>query len=192
MANVCACGCGQLLPEESTRQYKRGHKTRTANTDSFTETETEQPDSEFTAEPLSIDDVADITPDDPEPKDQPAFKPKSNVKITAAIRRDVTGKVAFGLALTGQMWSLADPICGMAFLDNADNIATKLTPVICQSPEMVKWLTKTGNFVLYVDLFMACWPVIQIIFAHHIAKSITADASQNGQVQRTPNDYVVQ
>lgn len=193
MANVCACGCGQDLPEGSTRQYKRGHKNKDVNQvaeDGFTETPVDG-ESEL-SDTLSLEDAASATPNDPEPKDQPEFKPKTVVKVTAAVRRDVEGKLAFGLALGGQIWVMADPICGGAYLDHTENIAKKLTPIICQSPDVVKWLTKSSNFILYVDLFMAVWPVLQIIFAHHIAKNIATGTLANGQGRPAPNEYVVQ
>jgi hypothetical protein len=185
---ICNCGCGESLPEGSTRQFKRGHKARMDNPDTgFVETPNE---SEPSA--LTIDQAAELTPDDPEPKDTQADKVKTHIRITPSIRRDVEGKLAFAMALGGQVWIMADPYCGTAFVDNTENIAKKLTPIICQSPDVVKWLTKSSNFILYIDLFMALWPVLQMVFAHHIAKSI-ADNTTNGQAAQTdPNQYVVQ
>lgn len=187
MASACECGCGELLPEGSIRRFKRGHKQRMETPDTGT------PDisTDDSPDDLTIDDVARVTPDDPEPADQPEPKPRSHVKITAALRRDVEGKVGFILALSGGMWVMADPICGTAFTDHSPEIAKKLTPIICQSPDVVKWLTRSGNYVLWLDLIMACWPVLQIIFAHHIAKSIERETF-NGFAGPVSNDYVVQ
>lgn len=181
---ICGCGCGESLPENSTRTFKRGHKARLDNPETgFTDVETEPVI-------LDIDTAAQITPDDPEPKDVEGTKPKATVRITPSIRRDVEGKLAFAFALGGQVWIMADPYCGNAFVENTDNIAKKLTPIICQSPDVVKWLTKSSNFILYVDLFMAMWPVLQMIFAHHIAKSVRVD--ENTPAPHNPNDYAVQ
>lgn len=194
MANVCACGCGELLPEGSTRQYKRGHKQRVTNpelgfTDAPPPEGAETPDEVFT-----IEDAARETPNDPEPKDQAEYKPKTPLKVTAALKRDVEGKLAFAMSLGGQVWMMADPVCGTAFMDHTPDIAKKLTPIVCQSPDIVKWLTKSGSYVMWLDLFMACWPVLTIIFAHHIAKTIATDlgASANGYGATMPNEYVVQ
>lgn len=191
MTPICQCGCGESLPEGSTRQYKRGHRNRVANPEQETGfTETPIDESEL-AELFTIDDAAAVTPDDPEPKSEPEFKPKTVIKVTAAVRRDVEGKLAFALGLSGQMWAMVDTVCATAYLEAAPDIAKKLTPIVCQSPDVVKWLTKSSNFILWVDLFMACYPVLTIVFAHHIAKTITGDASQNGQ-RLAPTDYVVQ
>lgn len=201
MGPVCLCGCGESLPEGSTRAFKRGHKDRATDPDSgFTETPLPEPgeDNEFATEGwplnLSIDDAALMTPDDPEPRDTGEVKPpRPKMKITPSVRKDVQGKMTFALALGGQVWIMADPICGTAFVENTENIAAKLTPIICQSPDVVKWLTKSSNFILYVDLFMALWPVLQLVFAHHIAKSLELKSEfANSQGQTAPNAYVVQ
>lgn len=199
MANVCGCGCGELLPEGSTRQYKRGHKSRVTNPETFTETPVEESPEEDSGEftdaapgPLTIEDAARLTPDDAEPREAPEFKPKTVLRVTAAMRRDIEGKLAFGLAMSGQLWATLDPVCAGVFLEISPNVAKKLTPIVCQSPEVVKWLTKTGNFMLWVDLFMALMPLLQIVFAHHIVKTITNDlVSQNGN-RPAPSEYVVQ
>jgi hypothetical protein len=194
MPNVCACGCGQELPETSTRQYKRGHKNKDINAmpdETFTESGMEFEIDREESAVYTIDDAARDTPNDPEPKEQPEPKIRATVRITAAMRRDVEGKLAFALGLGGQFWIMADPLCGSAFLDNTENIARKLTPVICQSPDIVRWLTKSSSFVLYVDLFMAFWPVVQMIFAHHIAQTVAVGTYPNGQTP-APNEYVVQ
>jgi hypothetical protein len=190
MPNVCACGCGEYLPEGSTREYKRGHKNRIseAASDGFAEAAIDEP---FT--PLTIDQAAELTPDDPEPKDAPEHKVKQVIKVTAGVRRDIEGKLAFALGLSGQMFVMVDPVCGSAFLDNADNVAKKLTPIMCQSPEVVRWFTRSGTFILWIDLMVALWPVLTVIFAHHIAKSVGATvAGANGQSAPEPNAYVVQ
>ena len=104
-APICQCGCGESLPEGSTRQYKRGHRNRVENLagdsgNGFVEINPGEPVSE--SELFSLDEAARVTPDDPEPKTEPEFKPKTAIKITASIRRDVEGKLAFAFALSGQ------------------------------------------------------------------------------------------
>lgn len=192
MASACECGCGELLPEGSIRRFKRGHKQRLETTDVFDNVETEPDTQSGDLNNLTIDDVAKAVPDDPEPKDQPEYKPRSQVKITAALRRDVEGKLGFIMVLSGSMWVMADPICGTAFVDHAPEIAKKLTPIICQSPDVVKWLTRSGKYVLWLDLVMACWPVLQMIFAHHIAKTIVQREPGDMFAGPVSNDYVVQ
>lgn len=192
MANICACGCGESLPEGSTRQYKRGHKDR-ANNPVADSGFTESPlDGETENELFTIADAAGVTPNDPEPaNDTPEFKPKTVVKVTAAVRRDVEGMLAFTFGMSGQMWQMIDPVCGTVMLENGPNLAKKYTPIICQSPSAVKFLTKSGKFALYLDAAVATWPLVQVIVAHHVSKSVAME-SPNGQGRPAPNEYVVQ
>jgi hypothetical protein len=186
MANPCQCGCGELLPEGSTRQFKRGHKANPGGipNEGF---------SEISADDvLTIDDVAASTPDDPDPVDTET-KPKITHRVTAAMRKDIEGKLALGFGLIGQSWMMIDPLCGKMMVDTGPDMAKAYTPLLCQSPEVVKWLTKSGNWMLWVNAVMATAPLLQMIFAHHLARTITVDrlSTPNGYVSN-PEDYVVQ
>jgi len=184
------------LPEGSTRQYKRGHKNRVTEPGSgqFTPEPAIPNDSEYFTESEVYDLEAAIadTPPDPEPKEEPEFKVKTAIRITASVRRDVEGKLAFVLLMTGQGLSMPDPVCGSALAENSGEIAKKLTPIICQSPELVKWFTRSGKFILWVDLLMAMWPVLQVVYMHHVAHAFPAmEQSGNGQGPASPDMYVV-
>lgn len=186
MANVCACGCGELLPEGSVRQYKRGHKANPGGvpTDDYAEIPAD--------DVLTIDDLAERIPDDPEPKESDV-KPKITHRVTAATRRDIEGKLALGFGLLGQSWMLVDPLCGKTLVDIGPDMAKKYTPLLCQSPEVVKWLTRSGNFMLWIDALMATAPLIQMVFAHHIARTINVEMMQQSANGHVPNpEYVVQ
>jgi hypothetical protein len=180
------------MPEGSNRQYKRGHKANprpVISDEEYTEVPIDETEGE--PEPLTLDAAAAMTPDDKPPGDTAQGKVRTEIRVTARVRRDVEGKVAFLLAIMGQGLTMADPICGAAIQDHSANVANKLTPVICQSPDVVKWFTRSGNFIMWLDLIMALWPVLAIVYAHHIARSIVAGVpSPNGQVQ--PDMYVVQ
>lgn len=160
----CECGCGELTFGE----YKRGHRRNPPGK------VTEPPEGEANGEgwrSISLDDAKDMTPDDPEPSgiDAPKYSPPP-LRITKKVREDVEGKLAFIFAMTGTMASVADPVCGGAFVDNADNVAKKMAPIICKSPDMVAKITKSGDMMLYVDLLWACWPILITIAGHHLPK----------------------
>jgi hypothetical protein len=125
-----------------------------------------------------------MTPDDPEPSnmDAPKYSPPP-LRITKKVRDDVEGKLGFILTMTGTMASVADPVCGGAFVDNADNVAKKMTPIICKSPDMVAKITKSGDMMLYVDLLWACWPILIVIAGHHLKpkRPIEVDATMPPQ-----------
>lgn len=106
-----------------------------------------------------------------EPKpDQPP------VKVTAAVRRDIEGKVAFWLLIPAEPWMRVDPYCGQAYADNLENIAVKMTPLLCQSPAIVRWFGKSTTFIQVTELAMACRPVAEAVIAHHVTKRIVLDS----------------
>lgn len=182
LANECECGCGEYLPIGSTRRYKRGHRNRgDSATFSVTHADriaealpdeaSESEDNSFWDDSISLETAASITPDDPAPFEEADKKPPApTVKLTKRVRDDVEGKIAFMISVTGSMAAMVDPVCGGAFLANGDQVAAKLTPIICKSPEAIQWFQKSSNFMLYLDLMVACWPIFAAIFAHHIAK----------------------
>lgn len=173
LPNECHCGCGEFLPIGSKREYKRGHRQRVTENyeDKLAEALPEGEGSEFWGDSPTLEDIAAITPDDPLPFDLKNTKGNApDIKITKRVRDDVEGKIAFMISVTGSMAAMIDPVCGGAFLANGDAVAGKLTPIICKSPEAVQWFRKSSNFMLYLDLLVACWPIMTAIFAHHMAK----------------------
>lgn len=156
----CACGCGELTFGE----YKRGHRKNPPGIQTEPDANGGEP-----WEPISLNDAADMTPDDPSPPDMESPRiSTAPLRITKRVREDVQGKLAFILTMVGSLASITDPVCGGAFLENADNVAAKMTPLICKSPDMVAKLTKTGDAMLYVDLLWAFWPILGTIAEHHL------------------------
>ena len=99
------------------------------------------------------------------------------IRITRAVKRDITGKMAFWLAIPAEPWRRVDPYCGKAYADQVDQIALKVTPLICQSPDLVRWLSKSSTFIMWTELGMACRPVIEAAIAHHVTKRISLDSN---------------
>lgn len=181
----CACGCGQELAPGSKWTYKRGHKSNPpkpaepSDFSGFENTTYEQVDSE----PMSLDDAALNTPDDPEPADEPEESERAVpiVRITKRVKDDIEGKVGLLLGMLVMPIALRDPVCGGALSDNAENIASKMVPLVCKSPELVQWFTKRGNFVLWLDLFMAFMPVFQTVAQHHLMNPNKGQANYDAQ-----------
>jgi hypothetical protein len=104
-------------------------------------------------------------------------KPKEAApKVTTAVRRDIEGKVAFWLLIPAEPWRRVDPYCGQAYLDSIEDIALKATPLLCQSPAVVRWFAKSTTFVQVTELAMACRPVAEAYIAHHVTRRITLDS----------------
>jgi len=190
----CLCGCGEQLLPGNKSGYKRGHKGRKIRADwkaEKTATPEPEPEPELIETPpaafsTSFDDLLSSDfPQDPEPDDSPAKtgrKVITRTPITPKVVKEVEAKTVFWLSLSTSALMPLDPVCLGVAQENVPNIARKLTPILCQSPEIVEWLTKAGNFALWADLGQALWPVVQIIIAHHVMKTVNRDGSpaQNG------------
>lgn len=207
----CKCGCGEYLPVNSTREYKRGHKAR-VNRELADKIEHgngvfDGYNFQYNTEPIdpfefitdsdanweSIQDAADAVPNDPDgalwdDSNQFQFTPILPKKIIG----DIEGKIAFMLSTTAMAVGIPDPVCGNAILENTPQISKALTPIICQSPGIVAWFQKTSNIMLYVNLAMACAPVIVAVMNHHLPAKKT-EATVNGQmdIPVDPNYYGV-
>jgi hypothetical protein len=107
------------------------------------------------------------------------------VKITPAVRRDIAGKLAFWLSIPAEPWYRIDPYCGAAYAQQIDQIAIKAAPLICQSPDLVRWFRKSSTFIMWTELGMACRPVAEAVIAHHITKRITLNSE--GQAVEQPD-----
>jgi hypothetical protein len=110
--------------------------------------------------------------------DQPA------PKVTKAVRDDITGKVAFWLMLPAEPWMRVDPYCGGEYANNVDQIAVKLAPILCLSPQIVQWFTRSSVFFMWTELLMACRPVAEAVIAHHVTRRITL--SSQGEPVENP------
>ena len=184
----CQCGCGEYLPPGSTRQYKKRHSPKyrseygnyqgsnnggRPHTSGPTLAEVADPDSDW----LTLADAASSTPNDPDPPE--AHEQRPHIRVTKRVRDDIEGKVAMMVMMSAMLLSTKDAICGKALEDNGPNIAAKFVPIICKSPELVRWFTKGGNYTAWLDLVMALWPVLTVAFSHHVSHSVTDDGKAN-------------
>lgn len=201
---TCACGCGN--PVASGKTWIRGHNMRVLGTappahrdqDSVQDPDPGGDDRWWetggqpeVAPPLTYDQAASEIPDDPDPARMPAGSGPGTdpVRITAAVRRDIEGKLAFWGAVGTDLWNLADPYCAGVAADNLDKIAKKAAPLICQSPDMVRFFQRANGFMLWTELGMACKPVIVAIIAHHLTKKVQLQPGDGGQEQAREADW---
>jgi hypothetical protein len=96
--------------------------------------------------------------------------------ITPKIKADVEGKLGLFAAIVGMPWEAIDPYCGQVFAQNVDNMIGAYVPLILRSPGAVKFLTSTsGGWLDWIRALQATWPVIQAIYAHHLARTVARD-----------------
>jgi len=146
----------------------------------------------------TVQDAARDIPDDPDNanlwENLNEFQPPTfEFRVPKNVVKDVEGKVAFMLMTTSTAIGLVDDVCGNSILENTPKIAKALTPILCQSPGVVQWFTKTSNIMLWANLAMALAPVVMTIASHHLpgGQKDQEFTVQNGNVDINPNMYGV-
>jgi hypothetical protein len=147
-------------------------------------------DESASAPPADLDEARQRVGRDPEPAHlvrgrgrgrKPASRaPKvtePDIKVTKAVRDDITGKLAFWLSIPAEPWLRVDPYCGQAYADQVDEIAVKMAPLICLSPDMVRWFARSSTFIMWTELGIAVRPVVEAMIAHHVTKRIVLDSN---------------
>jgi hypothetical protein len=134
---------------------------------------------------LTYDQAAQAVPDDPDPARLPSGGAAVDVpKITMAVQRDIAGKTAFWLLAMSETWAMVDPYCGMAAADAVPGIARKAAPILCGSPDIVRWFTRASGFMQWTELLMACKPVFAAVVAHHVTKSVQTKKTDGQSVEK--------
>jgi hypothetical protein len=107
--------------------------------------------------------------------------PRKPTRITVAIRGDIESKISFALEIPGRIWQARDPVCGTTFVEQRAEIATAMTEIVCGSPDLVDWFTGAGGqFMLYLNLAAACWPVATMVLAHHVYHTVALEEGGAG------------
>ena len=103
-------------------------------------------------------------------------------KVSVTVRSDISSKISLVLEVPGRVWQARDPVCGGAFIEARPSIADALTEIVCGSPDLVAWFTGSGGqFMLWFNLVMACWPVAMTAAAHHVYHTIDAEPGDDQQ-----------
>ncbi len=141
------------------------------------------------AGPLDYERAASDTPDDPDPARMPGAPPPGPVVVTAAVRKDIEGKLAFWAGLGIDIWNMADPYCAGVAADNVDKMARNAAPLVCQSPQLVEFFSRASGFMLWTKFGMSCKPVIAAVIAHHVTKRVQLVRAPDGQEQPQEADW---
>lgn len=148
--------------------------------------ERESPSGSAPVPPLPVADPEPPEPGEDEPpghirrdwQDAPkrASKPRAKLpRVTATVRSDIDAKISFALEIPGRIWQARDPVCGSVFIEQRPEIASALTEIVCQSPELIAFFAGGGGqFMLALNVMAALWPVVTVVMAHHVYHSIEA------------------
>ncbi len=104
-------------------------------------------------------------------------------RVTAAMKKDIRGKLAFGLAIAPVPFQSRDPLCVEAFRECIPDrktpegepvlgLASALTEIICDSPEMVRFFSTGGRYMKWLQLMMAFQPFAKAVVQHHVTHSV--------------------
>ena len=201
----CACGCGEMVKNT----YARGHHMRKPRlvplpgpdvADEDLDMGLLEPDPTLAGgsgmPPTgggpgipSYDDEP-VEPDRPPghlagpPGSRERGSQRRTVRVTAAVRKDITAKIKMPLFVGGKIWEARDPWCGGTFVAQLDPISEAFTDIVCDSADLVAFFTgPAGGFMKYLKLATALAPVAQVAWAHHVAHSIGGE----GQEQARPD-----
>jgi len=106
------------------------------------------------------------------------------VRVTAAVRKDVRAKIGIITMPCAQYAAMRDPVCGGVAVAQEPAIADALAVLVCDSPDLLAWFTgPAGGFMKYLDLFMACLPVLLIVRAHHLTRDPDMTRQMGNPVQ---------
>jgi hypothetical protein len=110
-------------------------------------------------------------------------KPIAAGRVTAVVKRQVRDAVYMMITMTAGMASLRDPVCGGAFLTQADAISDALVPIVCRNPGMLRWFTEGEGYLAWFALATAVGPAVGTVWSHHVT------GSGHGAEQDTQEDY---
>jgi len=136
-------------------------------------------------------------PAGPDPGPAPVGKGKSHrgggrpPRVTAAVRGDIHAKIRFIAVPLARLWEIRDPVCGGTAVQAEPEISASFLDIVLQSPDLIAFFTgPAAGFMIYVRLFMACLPILQVAYAHHVTHGI-ADAEDyaNSQQPVDPRQY---
>jgi Lsr2 len=91
------------------------------------------------------------------------------VKVTAAVRGDIEGKLALLLSVPVGAWEMADPYCGGAAAAAMPETIRAAVPLICQSPAAVAFFQRGTTWMLWLGLANALRPVAAAVYDHHLS-----------------------
>lgn len=110
--------------------------------------------------------------------------------LDAKTRGDIEGKLALLLMIPYEALAMKDPYCAEALTKSSRQIIKAMVPLLAQSPQVVAWFTTSGGWLLWLNLAVACKPVLQAVTAHHITHRMqTVEDQATGARKVVPTDY---
>jgi len=111
-------------------------------------------------------------------------------KVTAAVRSDIHAKIRFIAVPLARLWEIRDPVCGGTAVQAEPEISASFLDIVLQSPDLIEFFTgPAAGFMIYVRLFMAVLPILQVTYAHHVTHGIADAEDYANRQQVDPKQY---
>jgi hypothetical protein len=116
------------------------------------------------------DDVNDIKLDSDKPPKNPTGKKRGRPPgstVARAKKSEAKDMVKGTMLLVLLPISAKDPICGGAFVNQADEIADAVAEIAMRNPKFMDFLMSGGDAMIYLKLAMALTPALRTVLEHH-------------------------
>lgn len=110
----------------------------------------------------------------------PVFKATTSGAITPALKKRIAAELeAYGQFLAMPIL-IRDPVCGEVVQRQVKPAADAIADIMAEYPEIAHKFMATGILGKWMKLFAVLWPVVQVVYAHHIAPKSDDDEGAGG------------
>jgi hypothetical protein len=123
---------------------------------------------------------------DPDPPSEDGWAEVTNEEfvINAAGMRKIEDSLGTYLSVVGMTVEMIDPICGPVIAMNMQNVVVRWSKVIAHYPKAAHLFLdqKGGTLMTWMGALQATWPILYVVYEHHLAKTIKMD--EQGRTMR--------
>lgn len=96
----------------------------------------------------------------------------ARARVTAADKKDMKAKISLMLLPGAALWGRWDEYCGSAFAKVVPQLSEDLADIFADNAEIVAWFAGGTGWLKYLKLLNTLQPVGEMMWAHHIAKTV--------------------
>jgi hypothetical protein len=151
----------------------------------------------ITGDSASPESILEGAPKDPQPdriKRMVRLAPQpgsARARVSAADKKDIRAKISMMLLFPGGLWARADDYCGPAFMKVIPQLSEDLADILSDNAEIVAWFASGAGWLKYLKLLSTLQPVAEMMWQHHISKTVGEEVAQNGSASPDWERYTV-
>lgn len=142
-----------------------------------------EPETSLYSESESEPEPEYILPPDPAPlrRDKGRKKPltSDSPKVTSAMKREARDTLEALVELPIALWQHKDPTCAGVAAEQQTEIVDSLLAIIVKRPAWLAVLTDLGTSGDWLRMLKALYPVLMIVLAHHVSKTVGNDQADD-------------